>query len=138
MSFSQENSASMKGSSEDINISNQEMQSISEAMKKPEFVEMLGEYMNEISDPANREEYDQYLRQLEKEDDLPEGMQLLEPQQAFCLKTHTYETKNKEKTQKLFINVCQSDKVQKGEQKEKTAKGASWRLPFILGKVRLD
>jgi hypothetical protein len=34
------------------------MQSISEAMKKPEFVEMLGEYMNEISDPANREEYD--------------------------------------------------------------------------------
>lgn len=67
-------------------------------MEKPEFVEMLGEYMNEISDPKNKEEYDQYLKQLEKENDLPEGMELLKPEKGFCIKTNTYEQKNKQHT----------------------------------------
>ncbi len=98
MSFSQVNAASQKGGADDIQISNKEMDAISNAMKKPEFVEMLGEYMNEIIDPANREEYDQYLRQLEKEHDLPDGMELLSPDTAFCVKTHTYESKNKAAT----------------------------------------
>jgi dynein assembly factor 2 len=31
-------------------------------MKKPEFLDMLNDYMKEISDPANKEEYDQYLK----------------------------------------------------------------------------
>lgn len=33
-------------------------------MKKKEFVELLNEYMDEISDPKNKEEYEQYLKQL--------------------------------------------------------------------------
>lgn len=31
-------------------------------MKKKEFVDMLGEYMDEISDPKNKAEYDEYLK----------------------------------------------------------------------------
>ena len=47
------------------------MMQITEAMKKPEFVKMLGEYMDEISDPNNRAEYDEYLKQLERDKELP-------------------------------------------------------------------
>ncbi|CAD8102553.1 unnamed protein product [Paramecium sonneborni] len=31
--------------------------------KKHEFAELIGDYIKEISDPNNREEYDQYLKQ---------------------------------------------------------------------------
>ena len=31
-------------------------------MKKPEFVNLLNEYMDEISNPANKIEYEQYLK----------------------------------------------------------------------------
>lgn len=33
-------------------------------MKRPEFMGLLNEYMVEISDPKNKNEYDEYLRQL--------------------------------------------------------------------------
>lgn len=36
-------------------------------MKKPEFMGLLNEYMVEISDPKNKNEYDEYLRQMERE-----------------------------------------------------------------------
>jgi hypothetical protein len=39
---------------EDLNMTSDEVNRFSEAMKKKEFVDMLGEYMNEISDPANK------------------------------------------------------------------------------------
>lgn len=41
-------------------------------MKDEKFHEMLGEYMLEVSDPKNKDEYDTYLKQLKDEGDLPE------------------------------------------------------------------
>lgn len=35
-----------------------EVNRFTEAMKKKEFVDMLGDYMKEISDPANKNEYE--------------------------------------------------------------------------------
>ena len=35
-----------------------EVKRFSEAMKKKEFVDLLGDYMNEISDPNNKSEYE--------------------------------------------------------------------------------
>ena len=35
-------------------------------MKRPEFLGLLNEYMVEISDPKNKNEYDEYLRQMER------------------------------------------------------------------------
>jgi len=43
------------------------MKRIEKSMKKPEFMGLLNEYMVEISDPKNREEYDEYLRQMQRE-----------------------------------------------------------------------
>ena len=36
-------------------------------MKRPEFMGLLNDYMVEISDPKNKNQYDEYLRQMEKE-----------------------------------------------------------------------
>jgi dynein assembly factor 2 len=33
-------------------------------MKRPEFMGLLSDYMMEISDPKNKDEYDEYLKQL--------------------------------------------------------------------------
>lgn len=35
-------------------------------MKRPEFMGLLNEYMIEISDPKNKAEYDEYLKQMER------------------------------------------------------------------------
>lgn len=39
---------------EELNMTNEEVNRFSEALKKKEFVDMLGDYMKEISDPANK------------------------------------------------------------------------------------
>lgn len=46
-------------------------------MKDPKFGEILGEYMLEVSDPKNKEEHDNYLKQLEKDGELPKHMKLI-------------------------------------------------------------
>ena len=39
---------------EDLNMTSDEVNRFSEALKKKEFVDMLGDYMSEISDPSNK------------------------------------------------------------------------------------
>lgn len=39
---------------EELNLSPDEVNKFSDALKKKEFVDMLGDYMKEISDPANK------------------------------------------------------------------------------------
>jgi dynein assembly factor 2, axonemal len=46
-------------------------------MKQPGFMGLLNEYMIEISDPKNKNEYDEYLRQMEREKELPKHMKIV-------------------------------------------------------------
>ena len=55
-----------------VNISKDEFKKIEKSIQNPEFREMLGDYMLEISDPKNQAEYDQYLEQLKNEKELPD------------------------------------------------------------------
>lgn len=55
----------------------------------------MSDYMKEISDPKNREEYDEYLKQLERERELPKGMELIKPNPEFCIKTTLFSKSNK-------------------------------------------
>jgi dynein assembly factor 2 len=48
---------------------------------------MMGEYVDEISDPKHRPEQDQYLRELEERGELPAGVKLIAPNPGFCIKT---------------------------------------------------
>lgn len=38
-----------------------EVSKLKSAIKKPEFLGLMNDYMLEISDPKNKDEYDQYL-----------------------------------------------------------------------------
>lgn len=42
-------------------LTHDEVNKIGRAMKKPEFMGLLSDYMMEISDPKNKDEYDEYL-----------------------------------------------------------------------------
>jgi hypothetical protein len=70
-----------------MDITKNELKNFTKAMEQKEFQSMLGEYMDEISDPKHRPEHDQYLRELEERGELPAGTQLIQPAAGFCIKT---------------------------------------------------
>ena len=118
-----------------------EMKSIEKAMKDPEFRDMLGDYMEEISEPANKEEADKYLLQLQRDRELPKGMILVQPKAAFCITSEIASHKEHKFEQKMYINICHHDCVEKSEivdVVENGKKGKSWRLPHILSKIRYN
>jgi dynein assembly factor 2 len=51
--------------------------------------------MIEISDPKNKNEYDEYLRQMEREKELPKHMKIIEIKPHFCFRTFIVSQKNK-------------------------------------------
>ncbi|OWZ18644.1 hypothetical protein PHMEG_0007232 [Phytophthora megakarya] len=117
----------------DPKMNPQEQQKFLSAMKDPEFRSLLNEYMQEISDPRNRAETEQYLSQLENEQKVPTDKQLVKPQPGFVVKT-------KWESSKVFINVCSSDKMQPPSSTKVTTgqQGTSWHLPYSLGPERLE
>ena len=72
---------------------------------------LLNEYMVEISDPKNKKEYDDWLRQMEQEGELPKHMQLVQPRAEFCVKTTLTSARNKQQEMKFFINMCSSEEI---------------------------
>lgn len=57
---------------DELNMTREEFKKLKNSMKDEKFHELLGDYMKETSDPKNVAEYDQYLRQLQNEGELPE------------------------------------------------------------------
>ena len=54
----------MKRSKDDLKLTKEEEDRLTSAFKEPEFKKLMGEYLQEISDPKNKAEYDQYINQL--------------------------------------------------------------------------
>jgi RNA polymerase-binding transcription factor DksA len=71
----------------DLDMSKQEMKGLVKAMESPEFRTIMSEYMNDISDPKNKIEMEQYLKQCEENGELPPNTKLIRPTAGFCLKT---------------------------------------------------
>ncbi|EGZ13004.1 hypothetical protein PHYSODRAFT_511746 [Phytophthora sojae] len=115
-------------------VTPEEQQKFLSAMKDPEFRSLLNDYMEEISDPRNRAETEQYLAQLENEQKVPADKQLVKPKPGFVVKTKW------DAAQKLFVNVCSSDKMQPPSSTRVTSgqQGTSWNLPYSLGLERLE
>lgn len=63
---------------------------------------LLNEYMIEISDPKNKNEYDEYLRQMEREKELPKNMKLVELKPKFCFRTFIVSQKKQEALDEIF------------------------------------
>ena len=47
-----------------MDMNRQELKTFASAMETDEFKSMMGDYVDEISDPKHRPEHDQYLREL--------------------------------------------------------------------------
>lgn len=70
-----------------IDMNRKELSTFAKAMQEKEFQTMLGDYVQEISDPKHRPEHDQYLREMEERGELPAGTELIQPAVGFCIKT---------------------------------------------------
>ena len=111
-----------------------------------EFRGLLQEYLEEISDPKNRAEYNEYITQLENDGKVPEGTQLVRPTGAFVVKLRKKVKDEKQGGDKVFLNICSSDVVEKpsGTVKEGSEGGKGkdggmqWSLPHMLSAPHME
>ncbi|KAJ1629273.1 pre-RNA processing PIH1/Nop17-domain-containing protein [Pavlovales sp. CCMP2436] len=117
-----------------------EQSRIAECLQQPEFNRLLAEYNDEISDPANREETEVYLQQVEREaregrdpsvpgvpsSAPPPGQHLIKPEPGFVVKTWL-----KEGTQKVMLNVVQHADLAPATSTRVHGR-ESWHLPYIM------
>jgi len=122
------NSASM------ADISQEEVSKLTKAMKDKQFQGHMDEYCREISDPAHRKEYLQYLDQLEAKGEIPDGQCLLRTEPGCCVKT-TIMFKNGQ-TQKCFLNIVYSDRIADMSQEDDGKGGKRVKLPYSLSPPR--
>lgn len=93
----------------DLNMTKDEMDRFTEAMKKEEFRKLLVEYAEELADPVNRQQYEKEIAQLEEERGM--NVTFIHPEKGFCLKT------TQGGSLKCFINICKNDKIDKPSSK---------------------
>lgn len=130
----------------ELNMSRQEMKGLVRAMESDEFKTIMGEYMNDISDPTKKHELEEYLKQCEENGELPPNTKLIRPTAGFCIKTTCSKVINrKEKKffeQKTFINITSHEIMEPLKKVERTnnkgKKGMSFDLPYRVSKARLD
>lgn len=132
--------AAMNDKKSDLKLTNEEVKNFEQAMKKPEFMDLMKEYMDDISDPKYRAEQEKYLRELESKNEIPKDKELLKPKPGFCVKSKL-EDEDQSKSTKVFINVCYAEGVEKASSRQVEQggkKGVSWSIPFSLGPMRQE
>ena len=79
---------------------------------------MFSEYLDELSDPKNREETEQYISQLERYNEVPEGKELIRPEPYFVAKTFKLNLRDGKDSSggegdkdKVFLNIVCSEKI---------------------------
>mmetsp|Transcript_13617 Transcript_13617/g.16366 ORF Transcript_13617/g.16366 Transcript_13617/m.16366 type:complete len:632 (+) Transcript_13617:154-2049(+) len=126
---------------EDMDLSPEELDRFTTCFKDPKFMEMFVDYAKEISDPAQREEHDMYLRQLETEGKIEEiygkGAVMIQPEKGFLVKTKKIKGEGSEKGEKVFINICHSDRVDEAHS-VKAKGGETWNIPYSLSTLRKE
>lgn len=122
----------MRSKNPSLKLTKEEEDRLTSAFKEPEFKKLMGEYLQEISDPKNKAEYDQYINQLEKDNKVPKGTKLVRPVAGFCVKT-----KKLGSGEKVFVNICAAPDAGKASSKA-TNKGQSWDLPHLMGPPHME
>ena len=119
---------------EDLDLSQDEIQRLSNALKNEEFRKLLVDYAEEISDPENKKRYEEEILQMEKE----RGMDLkfVHPEPGYVVKTTVDGDK------KAFINICKNDNIAKPSSEKKVVPGGvaglSWSIPHSFAPPRDD
>lgn len=118
----------------DLNVTVDEIDRLTKALRDEKFREMLRDYAQEISDPENMKRYEEEIKILEKE--RGNSVEFIHPKPFRALRTSV------DGKQKCFINICASDNVEKPEYKsgvsEDGRKGQCWSLPHGLHPGRQD
>lgn len=118
---------------EDLKITREEFDRITNAMKQEEFRKLFVEYCEEISDPENRKKYEEEIKQLESQRGV--DCKFVHPHPGFVIKTTNG-------SEKVFINIAKNELVDRPsyENAKDTAGniGMNWSLPLIQAPVRKD
>jgi dynein assembly factor 2 len=120
---------------EKMGFTNGETENFKKAFDDPEFRKMFTEYMDEMQDPNNRQETEDYIKQLEGEQKVPQGKELVRPKASFVAKT--CKMVKGVKGDKVFINIVSSEAI-KIPSKETRVEGISWSLPYSLGPPHME
>lgn len=130
--------AKAEAETEKTQFTPEEADKFKKAFDDPEFRRMFSEYVEEMSDPKNREETEMYISQLEGEQKVPQGKELIRPLPSFVAKTHkTDASKPESKGDKIWLNIVMSDKIAEPT-KTVTPEGESWSLPYSLGPPHME
>merc|ERR1719235_1501070 len=121
---------------DDDDITQEEVSMLGKAMKKKKFRGLIQEYVDEVTDPNNRAEYDQYLNELEAKREMPKGMELLRPEPGICVLTHLRFPSGQK--QEIYINFCHSQYVQDVGMQQQGSDGSNVSLPFTMAPPRPD
>ncbi|XP_047125544.1 protein kintoun isoform X1 [Hydra vulgaris] len=119
---------------EEFQITPEELERIKSAMNNKIFRDMLIEYANEISDPANKKKYEEEIIAMEKQ--RGQEVKLIKPQSGFVVKTVCLKD-----NLKTFINICTSPEVGEYSSEKGVQNGLSGlhvKLPHSLVPCRKD
>ena len=118
----------------ELDLSEEEVQRLTDAFKKEEFKKLFAEYAEEISNPENRKRYEAEIAQLEAERGM--DIKFVQPEPGHVIKT----TVNGET--KVFINICKNEHIEKpSANKQKTQGGRyglQWSIPHSFAPPRED
>ncbi|XP_012282500.1 protein kintoun [Orussus abietinus] len=118
---------------EDLDVTREEINKLTECLKKEEFRKLLIEYAEEVTDPENRKIFEEEITRLERKRGV--DVTFVNPQPGYVIKTSV------DGTRKCFINISKSETVGKPESKpsfEEGRRGLGWSLPFTLAPPRDD
>ncbi|XP_044022063.1 protein kintoun [Siniperca chuatsi] len=118
----------------ELNMTVDEIDRLSKALKDEKFREMLRDYAQELADPENKKRYEEEIKLLEQE--RGNTIEFIHPEPFRALRTSV------NSKQKCFINICANEKVGKPESKwgvsEEGRRGQCWSLPHSLHPGRQD
>lgn len=123
-----------KDPARNLELTKDEAEKFRNAFDDPEFCKLMAEYVTELQDPSNRAETETYISQLEGENKVPEGKELIRPHTCFVAKTRKIDSGNEEK---LFINIVSSEKIAPPT-KTSSPEGQNWSLPYSLGPPHME
>ncbi len=133
-----------------VNLTKEEFHRLEKAFEDKEFRNLMADYVSEISDPKHRVEQDEYLRQLEEQNEIPDGKGILRPEPGFVMKfKYSKRKKNEHKMsskvqEKMFVNIVHSKEVGQPVYALSTVKdqngksGRNWSIPYTLGPMRME
>lgn len=133
-----------------VNLTKEEFHRLEKAFEDKEFRNLMADYVSEISDPKHRAEQDEYIRQLEEQNEIPDGKGILRPEPGFVMKfKYSKRKKNENKMsskvqEKIFVNIVHSKEVGQpvyalSTVKDKNGKsGRNWSIPYTFGPIRME